>query len=82
MLCGHWVQVCHQNKVTKIYKHIKPITQYNISVRSRQCYKNYGFVDLWGSFVGRGDMYMKDGLHLSEKQYLRMDSISSRQWHG
>ena len=26
-----------------------------------------GFVDLWGSFVGRADMYMKDGLHLSEK---------------
>ena len=24
-----------------------------------------GFVDLWGSFVGRADMYMKDGLHLS-----------------
>ena len=21
-------------------------------------------VDLWGSFVGRADMYMKDGLHL------------------
>ena len=34
-----------------------------------------GFVDLWGSFVGRADMYMKDGLHLSGKgqQYLRMD---------
>ena len=26
-----------------------------------------GFVDLWGSFVGRDDMYMKDGLHLSGK---------------
>ena len=26
-----------------------------------------GFVDLWESFVGRGDMYMKDGLHLSGK---------------
>ena len=25
-----------------------------------------GFVDLWGSFVGRADMY-KDGLHLSGK---------------
>ena len=24
-----------------------------------------GFVDLWGSFVGRADMYMKDWLHLS-----------------
>ena len=26
-----------------------------------------GFVDLWGSFFGRADMYMKDGLHLSGK---------------
>ena len=26
-----------------------------------------GFVDLWGNFVGRADMYMKDGLHLSGK---------------
>ena len=26
-----------------------------------------GFMDLWGSFVGRADMYMKDGLHLSGK---------------
>ena len=24
-------------------------------------------VDLWGSFVGKADMYMKDGLHLSGK---------------
>ena len=27
-----------------------------------------GFVDLWGSFVGRADMYMKDGLRLSGKR--------------
>ena len=26
-----------------------------------------GFVHLWGSFVGRADMYMKDELHLSGK---------------
>ena len=26
-----------------------------------------GLVDLWGSFVGRADMYMKDGLHLRGK---------------
>ena len=26
-----------------------------------------GFVALWGSFVGRADIYMKDGLHLSGK---------------
>ena len=26
-----------------------------------------GFVDLWGSSVGRADMYMRDGLNLSGK---------------
>ena len=26
-----------------------------------------GCVDMWGSFVGKADMYMKDGLHLSGK---------------
>ena len=25
------------------------------------------FVDVWGCFVGRADMYMRDGLHLSGK---------------
>ena len=31
------------------------------------CREEVGFADLWGSFVGRADMYMKDGLHLSGK---------------
>jgi len=26
-----------------------------------------GFVELWGYFVGKEDMYMRDGLHLSGK---------------
>ena len=26
-----------------------------------------GFVDLWGCFVGRADMFMRDGLHLIGK---------------
>ena len=26
-----------------------------------------GFIDLWGHFVGKEDMYMRDGLHLSGK---------------
>ena len=26
-----------------------------------------GYVDLWDSFVGREDMYGRDGLHLSGK---------------
>ena len=30
--------------------------------------KEIGFVDVWGGFVGRADMYMKDGLHLSGKR--------------
>ena len=33
----------------------------------KQYREEVGFVDLWGSFVGRADMYMKDGLHLSGK---------------
>ena len=31
-------------------------------------YQEVGFVDLWGSFVGRAYMYIKDGLHLSGKR--------------
>ena len=26
-----------------------------------------GFVDLWGYLIGKEDMYMRDGLHLSGK---------------
>ena len=26
-----------------------------------------GYVDLWDSFVGKGEMYARDGLHLSGK---------------
>ena len=26
-----------------------------------------GFIDLWGYFVGKEDMYVRDGLHLSGK---------------
>ena len=26
-----------------------------------------GYVDLWDSFVGKEDMYVRDGLHLSGK---------------
>ena len=46
----------------------------NYKKRTFACVRYYnrkhpevGFVDLWGSFVGRADMYMKDGLHLSGK---------------
>ena len=43
--------------------------------------EDVGFVDLWGSFVGRADMYMKDGLHLSGKghQHLPMNS-QQQEW--
>ena len=29
--------------------------------------EGFGFVDLWGYFVGKEDMFMRDGLHLSGK---------------
>ena len=28
-----------------------------------------GFLDLWGHFVGKEDMYVRDGLHLSGKVF-------------
>ena len=39
----------------------------NMLVQKLYKEEEVGFVDLWGSFVGRADMYMKDGLHLSGK---------------
>ena len=39
----------------------------NVLVQKLCREEEVGFVDLWGSFVGRADMYMKDGLHLSGK---------------
>ena len=39
----------------------------NMLVQKLCTEEEVGFVDLWGSFVGRADMYMKDGLHLSGK---------------
>ena len=43
-----------------------------------------GFVDLWGCFVGRADMFMRDGLRLSGKgcsNVCRLPLKNSRQWH-
>ena len=31
------------------------------------CEEGVGFVELWGYFVGKEDMYMRYGLHLSGK---------------
>ena len=39
----------------------------NMLVKKLRREEEVGFVDLWGSFVGRADMYMKDGLHLNGK---------------
>ena len=39
----------------------------NMLVQKLCMEEEVGFVDLWGSFVGSADMYMKDGLHLSGK---------------
>ena len=33
----------------------------------QMCEEGVGFVDLWGYFVGKEDMFMRDGLHLSGK---------------
>ena len=39
-----------------------------INVLVEQMYEEgVGFADLWGYFVGKEDMYMRDGLHLSGK---------------
>ena len=40
-------------------------------------------MDLWGSFVGRADMYMKDGLHLTGKgAAVFVDGLSSAAVHS
>ena len=39
----------------------------NMLVQKLCMEEEVGCVDLWGSFVGRADMYMKGGLHLSGK---------------
>ena len=39
----------------------------NILVQKVCREEKVGFVDSWGSFVGKADMYMRDGLHLSGK---------------
>ena len=33
----------------------------------QMCEEGVGFLDLWGYFVGKEDMYVRDGLHLSGK---------------
>ena len=44
-----------------------------------------GFVDLWGYFVGKEDMYMRDGLHLSGRKrsnsVLREPASIDGQWN-
>ena len=34
-----------------------------------------GFLDLWGHFVGKEDMYVRDGLHLSGKGAAEPDNL-------
>ena len=43
------------------------------------CREEVGFVDLWGCFVGRADMYMRDGLHLSGRGQECMQMNSQQQ---
>ena len=33
----------------------------------QMCETEVGFIDLWGYFVGKEDMYVRDGLHLNGK---------------
>ena len=40
------------------------------------------FVDLWGSFVGRADMYMKESKWKGGSSICGWTLSSSRQWHG
>ena len=40
-----------------------------------------GFVDLWGYFVGKEDMFMRDGLHLSGKGAAVFSENLLRQWN-
>ena len=39
-----------------------------------------GFVDLWGYFVWKEDMYVRDGLHLSGKVQQCSQSTCFDQW--
>ena len=39
----------------------------NVMVQQLRREDELGFVDLWDSFVGKEEMYMRDGLHLSRK---------------
>ena len=59
-----------------IYRNCRGVAINMINIHKLCREEEVGFVDLWERFVGRADMYMKDGLHLSGKgqQYLRMDS--------
>ena len=43
-----------------------------------------GYVDLWDSFVGKEEMYVRDGLHLSGKglPFCRGTVRGGYQWHG
>ena len=50
----------------QIYRHCREMA-INMLVQKLCREEEVGFVDMWGSFVGRADMYMNDGLHLSGK---------------
>ena len=47
--------------------------------------EDVGYVDLWDSFVGKEDMYVRDGLHLSGKggsSFCRGTARGGHQWLG
>ena len=47
--------------------------------------EDVGYMDLWDSFVGNEDMYVRDGMHLSGKGaavFFRGTVRGGRQWIG
>ena len=49
------------------YRNCRRMAINNTLVQQRCSKEEVGFVDLWGCFVGRADIYMKDGLKLGGK---------------
>ena len=48
------------------YRHCRRMA-INMLVQKLCREEEVGFVDLWGSFIEKANMYMRDGLHLSGK---------------
>ena len=58
----------NNNYVLRNYKQLWTLSKFNEPNFSSKLSTLYSFVDLWECFVGKADMYMRDGLHLSGKE--------------